>query len=112
MASAKQAAAAVADVNVDLQTLRDDLVALTKQVARLLSASGDEAIGEAKIRMRRVRDDIGERVSAAGDRGREALSDISENVGEALEGSLRAHPFASVGLMLGAGFLFGAMWRR
>ncbi len=111
MASAKEAARTVADVNVDLRTLRDDLAQLTKQVARLLSASGEEAIGEAKTRMRQMRDDIGERVSAAGDRGRVALSGISKNVGEALEGSLREHPFTSVGLALGLGFLFGA-WHR
>ena len=112
MASAKEAAATVADVSVDVQALRDDLAQLTKQVARLLSAVGEEAVGEAKTRMRRMRDDIGETVSAAGDRGREALSGISENVGEALRGSLREHPYTSVGLALGLGFLFGAVWHR
>ena len=115
MAFARQAAATAADVNADLHALRGDLARLTSQVARLLSDSGEEAIGEAKTRLRRMRDDIGERVSAAGDRGREAWSDVSSNVGEvgeALEGSLREHPLAGVGLALGLGFLFGAMLRR
>ena len=112
MASAKNAAATAADVNADLHALRDDLARLTRQMARLLSSSGEEAIGEAKTRMRHMRDDIGERVAAAGVRGRDALSDVSGHVGEALEGSLRDHPLAGAGLALGLGFLFGAMLRR
>jgi ElaB/YqjD/DUF883 family membrane-anchored ribosome-binding protein len=112
MAFAKKAAATAADVTDDLQALRDDLARLTRQMAQLLSSSGEEAIGEAKTRMRRLRDDLGERVAAAGDRGREALSDVSGHVGEALEGSLREHPLAGAGLALALGFLVGAMLRR
>jgi ElaB/YqjD/DUF883 family membrane-anchored ribosome-binding protein len=112
MASAKQVAATVDDVHGDLQALRDDMGLLTKQVARLLSASGHEAVGEAKTRMRQMRDDLGETVSAAGDRSREALSDVSDNIGGALDESLRKHPFTIVALTLGLGFLFGTAWHR
>jgi ElaB/YqjD/DUF883 family membrane-anchored ribosome-binding protein len=112
MASAKEAAATVEHMHGDLQMLRDDLAQLTKQVARLLSASGEEAVGEAKTRMRQMRDDIDETVSAAGARGREALSDVSENIGVALEGSLQEHPFTTVALALGLGFLCGTALRR
>jgi ElaB/YqjD/DUF883 family membrane-anchored ribosome-binding protein len=96
----------------DLQMLRDDLSQLTRQVARLLSAAGGEAVDEAKTRMRRMRDDIDETVSAAGHRGREAFSDVSENIGEALQGSLREHPVTTVALALGLGLLVGTALRR
>ena len=85
---------------------------LSRQVTTLLSASSDEAIGEVKERMRRMRDNIDETVSDAGERGREALGDVAVNIGEALEESLREHPVTTVALALGIGFLFGTMLRR
>jgi ElaB/YqjD/DUF883 family membrane-anchored ribosome-binding protein len=112
MASTKEAAATVEDIHRDLQTLRDDMAQLSKQVASLLSASGDEAIGEVKERLHRMRENLDETMSDAGKRGREALSDVSENIGEALQESLQEHPLATVGLALGLGFLFGTAWRR
>jgi len=45
-----------------MQALRDDLAQLSRQVTTVLSASSDEAIGEVKERMRRMRDNIGETV--------------------------------------------------
>jgi ElaB/YqjD/DUF883 family membrane-anchored ribosome-binding protein len=95
-----------------MQALRDDLAQLSRQVTTLLSASSDEAIGEVKERMRRMRDNIDATVADAGERGREALSDVSGKVGEALEESLQEHPVTTVALALGLGFLFGTMLRR
>ena len=112
MASTKQVAATVEDVHGDLEVLRDDLTKLTRHVARLLSASGTEAVGEAKTRMRQMRDNIEDTVSAAGGRSHEALSDVSENLGGALDESLRKHPLAIVALTIGLGFLFGTVWHR
>jgi ElaB/YqjD/DUF883 family membrane-anchored ribosome-binding protein len=112
MASTKEAAATVEDIARDMQALRDDLAQLSRQVTTLLSASSDEAIGEVKERIRRMRDTIDETVADAGERGREALSDASGKVGEALEGALQEHPVTTVALALGLGFLFGTMLRR
>jgi ElaB/YqjD/DUF883 family membrane-anchored ribosome-binding protein len=112
MASTKAAAATVEDIARDMQALRDDLAQLSRQVTTLLSASSDEAIGEVKERIRRMRDTIDETVADAGERGREALSDVSGKVSEALEGALQEHPVTAVALALGLGFLFGTMLRR
>jgi len=81
-------------------------------VTGLVSESGSEAIGEAKKRVQRLRENLDETVSEAGERSREALGEVSENIGEALEDSLREHPLTTVGLAVGLGFLFGTMWRR
>jgi ElaB/YqjD/DUF883 family membrane-anchored ribosome-binding protein len=112
MASTKEAAATVEGIARGIQTLRDDLAQLSRQVTTVLSASSDEAIGEVKERMRRMRDNIDATVADARERGREALSDVSGNVGDALEESLREHPLTTVTLALGLGFLFGTMLRR
>ena len=112
MASTKEAAATVEDIASDLQALRGNFAQLSRQVASVLSASSDEAVGEVKERMRRMRDNIDKTVSDAGERGREALKDASGNIGEALDESLREHPVATVALALGLGFLFGTMLRR
>ena len=112
MASTKEAGATVEDIQHDLQSLRDDLARLAQQVTSLVSATGDEAIGEAKKRIRKLRENLDETVSDAGERGREALNDVTENVGEALEESLREHPLTTIALAVGLGFLFGTAWRR
>jgi len=112
MASRKEAATTVEDIAGDIQALHDDLAQLSRQVTTLLTASSDEAIGKVKERMRRMRDNIDETVAEAGERGREALSDVSGNIGEALEESLQEHPVTAVALALGLGFLFGTMLRR
>ncbi len=112
MASTKEAAATVEDIQRDVQNLRDDFGRLAQQVTQLVSATGSEAVGDAKERVRRLRENLDETVSEASERGREAFTDISENVGEALEESLREHPLATVALAVGLGFLFGTAWRR
>ena len=112
MASTKEAAATVEDIARDMQALRDDLAQLSRQVTTLLSASSGEAIGEVKERIRRMRDNIDQTVADAGERGREALGDVSGKVGEALEESLHEHPVTTIALALGLGFLFGTMLRR
>jgi len=112
MASTKEAAATVEDIQRDVQNLRDDFGRLAQQVTQLVSTTGSEAVGDAKERVRRLRENLDETVSEASERGREAFTDISENVGEALEESLREHPLATVALAVGLGFLFGTAWRR
>jgi ElaB/YqjD/DUF883 family membrane-anchored ribosome-binding protein len=112
MASTKAAAATVEDIGRDLHALRDDMAQLSRQMASLFGTSSDEAIGEVKARMRRMRDNFDETVSGVSERGREALSEVSENIGETLEKSLREHPVTIFALALGLGILFGAVWRR
>ena len=112
MVSTKDATATVEDIQHDVQALRDDLAKLAGQVTELLSAGGGEAIAGLKKRVRRMQDELDETVSDVGERGREALSDVSGKVGEALEESLREHPVTTVVLALGLGFLFGTMLRR
>ena len=112
MASTKDATATVEDLQHDVQALRDDLAKLAGQVTELLSAGGGEAIAGLKKRVRRMQDELDETVSDVGERGREALSDVSDHLGEALQDSMQEHPLTTIALAVGLGFLFGTAWRR
>ena len=112
MVSTKDATATVEDIQHDVQALRDDLAKLAGQVTELLSAGGGEAIAGLKKRVRRMQDELDETVSDVGERGREALSDVSDHLGEALQDSMQEHPLTTIALAVGLGFLFGTAWRR
>jgi ElaB/YqjD/DUF883 family membrane-anchored ribosome-binding protein len=51
----------------------------------------------------------------AGDKGREALRsarEVRDTFADALLESLESHPYTTLALVAGAGFLLGAIWRR
>jgi ElaB/YqjD/DUF883 family membrane-anchored ribosome-binding protein len=104
--------ATIKDLQGDLKQLRNDVGKLAQQMTALLSGTGDEAIGQVKEHVRQMRENLEEAVTDAGKHGGEADADVSENCGEAIKESLRGHPFTTVALAVGLGFLFGAMWRR
>jgi ElaB/YqjD/DUF883 family membrane-anchored ribosome-binding protein len=54
-------------------------------------------------------------VSDAGDKGREALQsarDVRDTFADALMDSLETHPYTTLAIVGGIGFVMGAMWRR
>jgi ElaB/YqjD/DUF883 family membrane-anchored ribosome-binding protein len=54
-------------------------------------------------------------VADAQDKGREAVeavSDVRDNVADAIDKSLKKRPYTTLGLTLVVGFLLGAMWAR
>jgi len=112
MASTTEAAATIDDIQRDVQALRADMAKLAAQVTQLLSAGGSDALDKLKERVGRMQDDLNETVSEVGERGREALGDVSYRLGEALQESLQEHPLTTIALAVGLGFLFGATWRR
>jgi ElaB/YqjD/DUF883 family membrane-anchored ribosome-binding protein len=112
MASSKEATATVEDIQRDVQALRDDLARLAGQMTDLLSASGAEALSGLKKRARRMQDELDDTVADVGERGREALSEVTDHLGEALQEQIQEHPLTVVALAVGLGFLFGTAWRR
>jgi ElaB/YqjD/DUF883 family membrane-anchored ribosome-binding protein len=112
MTSTKDATATVENIQRDVQALRDDLAKLAGQVSELLSAGGGEAIAGIKERVHRMQDGLDETMSDMGERGREALSDVSQHLSEALQESIEEHPLTTIALAVGLGFLFGTAWRR
>ena len=63
--------------------------------------------------MRRRRSDSA--LSGAKEAGREAVDafrDVADTFGDALDDSLKRRPYATLAMVAGIGFLFGAAWRR
>ncbi|HLH90162.1 MAG TPA: DUF883 domain-containing protein [Xanthobacteraceae bacterium] len=112
MATTKDTAATVEDIQRDVQALRDDLARLAGQVSELLSASGGEALAGIKERVRRMQDQLDETVSDVSERGREALTEVGDHLSDALQESIEQHPLTTIALAVGLGFLFGTAWRR
>jgi ElaB/YqjD/DUF883 family membrane-anchored ribosome-binding protein len=111
----KNGHSAVDDIRGDLQSLREDISHLADQVGNSLSEGGDDALGEAKAQLRRIKDNVDAIISGAGEKGREAreaVLDVTENFTDAIEESLQSRPLTTLALAIGVGFLFGATWRR
>jgi ElaB/YqjD/DUF883 family membrane-anchored ribosome-binding protein len=112
MASTTDAAATLEDIQRDMQALRTDMTKLAGQMTEVLSNGGGEAIARLKERVGRMQEGLDETLSDVGERSREALGEVSDRIGEALQDSVQEHPFTTIALAVGLGFLFGATWRR
>jgi ElaB/YqjD/DUF883 family membrane-anchored ribosome-binding protein len=97
-----------ADIEAQLETLRDDIAKLTQQVGALVTRQVNRQMNRAKAK-------VDSALSDATDTGREAIDavrDVADTVGEAIEDSLERRPYATLAIVGGIGFLLGAIWRR
>ena len=104
----KAAADASGDIQSDLQTLRDDFGRLAEQVGDILADKGSAA-------WQRARSGVDSVMSDAQERGRDAVGamrDVSDNFVDAIDESIKNRPYATLAIVAGLGFLFGAAWRR
>jgi ElaB/YqjD/DUF883 family membrane-anchored ribosome-binding protein len=108
----QKAAGTVKDLQRDLEVVREDLTRLAQQVGSIVSAGGNDAIGELKAQLNRIRDGVENAISSAGGKSIDAVKDTTDSMLDALEASVRNRPIATLGIALGLGFLFGAIWRR
>jgi ElaB/YqjD/DUF883 family membrane-anchored ribosome-binding protein len=103
------------DIEKQLETIRDDVSLLTKQVADLIGTAKDDAMAQVKQQARRAGATADSMISDAKDTGREAVDafrDVADTFGDAVEDSLKRRPYATLAMVAGIGFLFGAAWRR
>lgn len=108
MNAANGPAGVVDDIRKDLQALREDMMRLAGQVSTLVGATGDQAMGDLKQRMRQM----GDAAADLGERGRDAANDMIDHVGATLEENMRTRPLATLAVAVGLGFIVGALWRR
>ena len=102
------ASEASADMQGDLQKLREDFHRLADQVAEILANRGNAA-------WRRAKSSVDEVVADAQDKGRDAASavrEVSDHFVEAIDESVKTRPYTTLALVAGIAFLFGATWRR
>jgi ElaB/YqjD/DUF883 family membrane-anchored ribosome-binding protein len=107
-AAGAAASEASGTIHRDLQTLREDLARLADELSGIVSDKGTAA-------WQRARDSV----DGAHTKGQEALQEavgamreVSDNLIEAVDQSLRDRPYATLAIAAGLGFLLGATWRR
>jgi ElaB/YqjD/DUF883 family membrane-anchored ribosome-binding protein len=106
---ARQAASgASADMQNDLQKLRDDFRRLADQVADIVSARGNAAWKHAKSTV----DDALSEAQAKGQDAASAVREVSDHFVDAIDESIKTRPYTTLALVAGIAFLFGATWRR
>ncbi len=96
------------NIQDDLAALREDFGRLAEQVADILTNQGSKA-------WRRARGTVGDVVSDAQGKGREAAGAVryvSDNFVDAIDESITKRPYTTLALVAAAGFIFGATWRR
>jgi ElaB/YqjD/DUF883 family membrane-anchored ribosome-binding protein len=104
----KAASFASGDIQDDLQALREDFGRLADQVGTIFADKGGAAWQRAKSSVDGVMSDVQTK-------GREAVGavrEVSDNVVDAIDESLKTRPYTTLALVAGLGFLFGATWRR
>jgi ElaB/YqjD/DUF883 family membrane-anchored ribosome-binding protein len=104
-----------ADIERQLEILRNDISALTQKMSDLASEAKDDTMAQVKSQVRSAKAQVGSAISGAQESGREAVDafrDVADTFGDALEDSLKRRPYATLAIAAGIGFLFGAAWRR
>lgn len=104
-----------ADIEHQIETIRDDISQLTQQVADLIGQKKDEAMAQVKSQARSAKESVDTAVSGVSGKGQEAIDavrDVADTLGDAIEDSLRRRPYATLAMVAGVAFLFGAAWRR
>ncbi|WP_319517864.1 DUF883 family protein [uncultured Martelella sp.] len=93
-----------ADIQAQIDQLRDDIAGLTK----LIGSLGGEKASEARERAEKFRDDATKRGQEAYDRAREEAMSLEED----FEDHIRSRPLQSVLVAAGVGFLAALLTRR
>jgi len=104
-----------ADIEHQLETIRDDISKLTQQMADIAAETKDTAMAQVKTQVRRAQDAANAALSDAQASGKEAVDafrDVADTFGDAIDDSLKRRPYATLAVAAGIGFLFGAAWKR
>jgi len=104
-----------ADVEHQLETIRNDISKLTQQMNDLVDHTKDTAMAQVKTQVRRAQEAANTAISDAQATGKEAVDafrEVADTFGDAIDDSLKRRPYATLAVAAGIGFLFGAAWKR
>jgi ElaB/YqjD/DUF883 family membrane-anchored ribosome-binding protein len=99
----------------DLQALRSDVTKLIQEIPSMVTEVRDESLQAARERVNRMQQHIDASLSQLTDHGRgaaRAIGDVTGPVAHELEDALHSHPFATIALAVGIGWILGASWKR
>jgi ElaB/YqjD/DUF883 family membrane-anchored ribosome-binding protein len=104
----EKAAGTASDIQDDLQGLQQDVAKLTQQLTDIVAAKGSEV-------WRLARENVDDLVGEAGARGKDAadaLRDVTGTLTDAIDDSIERRPYTTLAMVLGLGFVLGAIWKR
>ena len=104
-----------ADVEHQLETIRDDITKLTQQMSNVVDQTQGNAMAQVKSQVRRAQAAANTAIEDAQASGREAIDafrEVADTFGDAVEDSLKRRPYATLAIAAGIGFLFGVAWKR
>jgi ElaB/YqjD/DUF883 family membrane-anchored ribosome-binding protein len=104
----KAVSGATGDIQTDLEALRKEVVRLASQLTEIVGARGGAVLSRARANVEGVVADA----SAKGQQAVDAVSEVGDNIMDALDESLKKRPYTTLAIAVGIGFLFGAIWRR
>jgi ElaB/YqjD/DUF883 family membrane-anchored ribosome-binding protein len=101
-AAAKKAAESTSeDIQDDLQSLQEDVVRLSQQLAKFATAKGNEAFG-----------DVLGSAKAKGREAADAVGEVRDHLASAIDESIEKRPYTTLALALAMGFVVGAIWKH
>jgi len=99
----------------DVNSVKNDIAALTDQITDVLNNFAGVARKQARRGYKQARANVDSALDEASERGTAMLGaaqDAATTIEETLEDVITQRPLATVGLALGLGFLIGVTWRR
>jgi ElaB/YqjD/DUF883 family membrane-anchored ribosome-binding protein len=99
----------------DVNTVKDDIAALTDQITDALNTFAGAAKKQARRGYNQARANVDSAIDDASERGSAMLGaaqDAAVTLEETLEDVIVQRPLATVAIALGLGFLIGVTWRR
>ena len=99
----------------DVTAVKNDIAALTDQITDALNSFAGTATKQARRGYKQARANAEQTVDDLSERGgamMDAAQDAASSIGETLEEVITQRPLATVGLVLGLGFLISVTWRR
>jgi len=99
----------------DVNTVKDDIAALTDQITDALNTFAGAAKKQARRGYKQARANVDSAIDDASERGSAmfgAAQDAAVTLEETLEDVIVQRPLATVAIALGLGFLIGVTWRR
>jgi ElaB/YqjD/DUF883 family membrane-anchored ribosome-binding protein len=99
----------------EVRRLNDDVSQLAQQLGNVADSATDGTFDQIRAQVQRVKTGVDDLLAEVGDKGQEAaeaVRDVAEGFAETLQETLHRRPLTTLGLAVGVGFIFGAMWRR
>jgi ElaB/YqjD/DUF883 family membrane-anchored ribosome-binding protein len=99
----------------DVAAVKNDISALTDQITDAINSFAGTAQKQARRGYKQARANVDSAVDDMSERGNammDAAQDAAVSIEETLEDVIKERPLATMGIVLGLGFLIGVTWRR